>query len=215
MLPYDQYLERFPASFQQLTMESNGKSVRIDSSPVDSIPGPSTGASRVRRAAQLLPADPSGDTADSVRLHLLRQQPQSPGAPSRPARCKRVRAGRGARVRKDLRGGGGGGHPAWLVPHRTFEGNRPSNVLMAERLTPEVLGALVAPTSTSCSRRVRSGRSTRSTSGVSSWGRCSRERIVPELEAAEDPDLAHDPSTNALIRRYRRLRRTTPATSDD
>ena len=98
------------------------------------------------------------------------------------------------------------GTPAWLVPHRTFAGNRPSNVLMAERLTPEVLGALVALYEHS----VFVQGVIWSINSFDQWGvelgKVLAQRIVPELEAADEPELAHDASTNALIRRYRRLR---------
>ena len=146
VLPYDQYLERFPAYLQQLTMESNGKSVadRLGARRRRHRPGV-LGRARDERAAQLLPADPPGDAADPVRPDLLRVQPQSRSGATTTCssrtcsrRPRRSRSGR-RRRRSPPRG-----RPQWLVPHRTFAGNRPSNVLMAERLTPEVLGALVA-----------------------------------------------------------------------
>jgi glucose-6-phosphate isomerase len=87
------------------------------------------------------------------------------------------------------------GTPEAIVPHRVMEGNRPSTVILAERLTPE----------TACSPRARSGGSTRSTSGVE-LGKALAREIVPELQAADEPELAHDSSTNALIRRYRAVR---------
>ena len=210
VLPYDQYLERFPAYLQQLTMESNGKSVRIDSASVDVDTGPVLlGRARHERAAQLLPADPPGHPADPVRPDLLRHEPQPARAPPRPARRERLRAGRGARVREDGRAEvAAEGTPPWLVPHRTFAGNRPTNVIMAERLTPEVLGALVALYEHS----VFTQGVVWSINSFDQWGvelgKQLAQRIVPELEAAEEPELAHDPSTNALIRRYRRLRAT-------
>ncbi len=96
--------------------------------------------------------------------------------------------------------------PSWLVPHRTFEGNRPSNVLMAERLTPEVLGALVAL----YEHIVFTQGVIWSINSFDQWGvelgKVLAQRIVPELEAVGEPELDHDASTNALIRRYRRLR---------
>ena len=104
------------------------------------------------------------------------------------------------------------GTPAWLVPHRTFAGNRPSNVLMAERLTPEVLGALVALYEHS----VFVQGVIWSINSFDQWGvelgKVLAQRIVPELEAADEPELTHDPSTNALIRRYRDLRDKTHVT---
>ena len=157
VLPYDQYLERFPAYLQQLTMESNGKSTRIDSSPVAVDTGADLlGRARNERSAQLLPAHSPGYAADPVRLHLLRGEPQPGRQPPRPPRRERVRAGRGARVREDRpRTVAAEGNPEWLVPHRTFPGNRPSNVLMAERLTPEVLGRARGAVR---AQRVRAGR---------------------------------------------------------
>ncbi len=98
------------------------------------------------------------------------------------------------------------GTPEWLVPHRTFAGNRPTNVIMAERLSPETLGALVALYEHS----VFTQGVVWSINSFDQWGvelgKQLAQRIVPELEATEEPELTHDASTNALIRRYRRLR---------
>ena len=145
VLPYDQYLERLPAYLQQLTMESNGKSVRIDSSPVDVDTGPvywgepGTNGQHsfyqlIHQGTRLIPCDficfatslnPLGRHHDLLVANVF-------------AQAEALAFGKTAEeVAAE-------GTPAWLVPHRTFEGNRPSNVLMAERLTPEVLGALVA-----------------------------------------------------------------------
>ncbi len=212
VLPYDQYLDRFPAYLQQLTMESNGKSVRVDSSPVERDTGPvywgepGTNGQHsfyqlIHQGTRLIPCDficfanslnPVGRHHDLLVANVF-------------AQAEALAFGKTAEeVAAE-------GTPEWLVPHRTFEGNRPSNVLMAERLTPEILGALVALYEHSVF-----------TQGViwaidsfDQWGvelgKVLAQRIVPELEAPDEPDLAHDPSTNALIRRYRRLRRTTPA----
>jgi glucose-6-phosphate isomerase len=207
VLPYDQYLERFPAYLQQLTMESNGKSVRIDSSPVDVDTGPvywgepGTNGQHsfyqlIHQGTRLIPCDficfanslnPVGRHHDVLVANVF-------------AQAEALAFGKTAEeVAAE-------GTPAWLVPHRTFEGNRPSNVLMAERLTPEVLGALVALYEHS----VFTQGAIWSINSFDQWGvelgKVLAQRIVPELEAAEEPELLHDPSTNALIRRYRRLR---------
>ena len=117
VLPYDQYLERFPAYLQQLTMESNGKSVRLDSTPVEVRHRRRLlGRAGDERPAQLLPAHPPGHPADPVRLRLLRPEPQPARQPPRPARRQRLRAGGGARVRADGRGGRGRGHARLARP---------------------------------------------------------------------------------------------------
>jgi glucose-6-phosphate isomerase len=207
VLPYDQYLERFPAYLQQLTMESNGKSVRLDSSPVDIDTGPvywgepGTNGQHsfyqlIHQGTRLVPCDficfanslnPVGRHHDLLVANVF-------------AQAEALAFGKTAEeVAAE-------GTPAWLVPHRTFEGNRPSNVLMAERLTPEVVGALVALYEHS----VFTQGVVWSINSFDQWGvelgKVLAQRIVPELVAAAEPELAHDPSTNALIRRYRRLR---------
>ena len=208
VLPYDQYLERFPAYLQQLTMESNGKSVRLDSSSVDTTRGPSTGASR-------------GRTGSTASISSSTRALGSSRATSSASRRASIRSGSHhdllvanvfAQAEALAFGKSGDevaaeGTPAWLVPHRTFAGNRPSNVLMAERLTPAVLGSLVALYEHS----VFTQGAVWSINSFDQWGvelgKALAQRIVPELESAEEPALAHDASTNALIRRYRRLRR--------
>jgi len=210
VLPYDQYLERFPAYLQQLTMESNGKSVRIDSTPVDVDTGPvfwgepGTNGQHsfyqlIHQGTRLIPCDlicfasslnPVGRHHDLLVANVF-------------AQAEALAFGKTAeQVAAE-------GTPPSLVPHRTFAGNRPSNVLMAERLTPEVLGALVALYEHS----VFTQGVVWSINSFDQWGvelgKVLAQRIVTELEATEDPDLAHDPSTNALIRRYRRLRGNT------
>jgi glucose-6-phosphate isomerase len=209
VLPYDQYLERFPAYLQQLTMESNGKSVRIDSAAVDSDTGPITWGEPgtngqhsfyqlIHQGTRLIPCDficfasslnPVGRHHDLLVANVF-------------AQAEALAFGKTAgQVAAE-------GTPAWLVPHRTFEGNRPSNVLMAERLTPEVLGALVALYEHS----VFTQGVIWSINSFDQWGvelgKVLAQRIVPELEAAEEPELAHDASTNALILRYRRQRKS-------
>jgi len=207
VLPYDQYLERFPAYLQQLTMESNGKSVRLDSTPVDVDTGqifwgePGTNGQHsfyqlIHQGTRLIPCDficfvqslnPVGRHHDLLVANVF-------------AQAEALAFGKTAeQVAAE-------GTPDWLVPHRTFPGNRPSNVLMAERLTPESLGSLVALYEHS----VFTQGTVWSINSFDQWGvelgKVLAQRIVPELEATDEPELAHDPSTNALIRRYRRLR---------
>jgi glucose-6-phosphate isomerase len=206
VLPYDQYLERFPAYLQQLTMESNGKSVRLDSSSVDVDTGavfwgePGTNGQHsfyqlIHQGTRLIPCDfvcfaqslnPLGRHHDLLVANVF-------------AQAEALAFGKtAAEVAAE-------GTPEWLVPHRTFVGNRPSNVLMAERLTPETLGALVALYEHS----VFTQGAVWAVNSFDQWGvelgKVLAQRIVPELEAPTEPDLDHDPSTNALIRRYRRL----------
>jgi glucose-6-phosphate isomerase len=209
VLPYDQYLERFPAYLQQLTMESNGKRIRIDdSSPVDYDTGPvywgepGTNGQHsfyqlIHQGTRLIPCDficfasslnPAGRHQDLLVANVF-------------AQAEALAFGKTAEEVETE------GTPASLVPHRTFAGNRPSNVLMAERLTPEVLGALVALYEHS----VFVQGVIWSINSFDQWGvelgKELAQRIVPELESAEEPELSHDSSTNALIRRYRVLRR--------
>ena len=207
VLPYDQYLERFPAYLQQLTMESNGKRVRLDSTPVDVDTGqifwgePGTNGQHsfyqlIHQGTRLIPCDficfanslnPVGRHQDLLVANVF-------------AQAEALALGKTAEAVAAE------GTPDWLVPHRTFPGNRPSNVLMAERLTPEALGSLVALYEHS----VFTQGTIWSINSFDQWGvelgKVLAQRIVPELEAADEPDLAHDTSTNALIRRYRRLR---------
>jgi glucose-6-phosphate isomerase len=207
VLPYDQYLERFPAYLQQLTMESNGKSVRIDSSPVDVDTGPvywgepGTNGQHsfyqlIHQGTRLIPCDlicfatslnPLGRHHDLLVANVF-------------AQAEALAFGKTAEeVAAE-------GTASWLVPHRTFAGNRPSNVLMAERLTPEVLGALVAL----YEHIVFTQGAVWSINSFDQWGvelgKALAQKIVPELEARQEPELKHDASTNALIRRYRHLR---------
>ncbi|MEO5634149.1 glucose-6-phosphate isomerase [Gaiella sp.] len=207
VLPYDHYLERFPAYLQQLTMESNGKSTRLDSSPagVDTGPiywgEPGTNGQHsfyqlIHQGTRLIPCDficfseslnPVGDHHDLLVANVFAQaEALAFGKPAEAVAAE--------------------GNPGWLVPHRTFAGNRPSNVLMAERLTPEVLGALVALYEHS----VFVQGAIWSINSFDQWGvelgKVLAQRIVPELEATDEPELTHDASTNALIRRYRRTR---------
>ena len=208
VLPYEQYLKRFPAYLQQLTMESNGKHVTADGA-----------ASRLRHRADLLgraghqrpafvlPADPSGHAADTLRFHRLRADRSIRWAGIRtfcwPMSSLRRRRWLSARPPKQVKAEG---TPDWLVPHRLFEGNRPSNTILLDALTPAALGKLVALYEHSvftqgddlADRFVRSmGRGTGQGAGPADHPG-ARERGEPELE--------HDSSTNALIRRYRKLK---------
>jgi glucose-6-phosphate isomerase len=207
VLPYDQYLKRFPAYLQQLTMESNGKSTTLDGTHVDYQTGPiywgepGTNGQHsfyqlIHQGTKLIPCDfiafcqtlnPIGKHHDLLMANVF-------------AQTEALAFGKTADEVKAE------GTPDWLVPHRTFEGNRPTNTILTERLTPETLGKLVALYEHSVF-----------TQGViwnvdsfDQWGvelgKVLANRIVPELESAEEPELAHDSSTNALIRRYRRLR---------
>ena len=206
VLPYEQYLKRFPAYLQQLTMESNGKHVTLDGAEVDYPTGPDLlGRAGHQRPALVLSADSSGDASDPLRLHRLRPRAEPARPASRHAAGERVRADRGAGVRQDRASRSKAeGTPDGLVPHRVFEGNRPSNTILAERLTPEALGKLVALYEHSVF-----------TQGViwnidsfDQWGvelgKVLAQRIIPELESEHEPALDHDSSTNNLIRRYRR-----------
>jgi glucose-6-phosphate isomerase len=204
VLPYEQYLKRFPAYLQQLTMESNGKSVTLAGRRVDYQTGPifwgepGTNGQHsfyqlIHQGTRLIPCDfiafckslnPLGDHHDLLIANVL-------------AQAEALAFGKTAEeVRAE-------GTAEWLVPHRTFAGNRPSSTIMADRLTPEVLGALVALYEHSVF-----------TQGViwnigsfDQWGvelgKVLATRIIPELQATGEPDLPHDSSTNTLIRRYR------------
>src|SRR5581483_2804602 len=210
VLPYDQYLERFPAYLQQLTMESNGKSVRLDSSPVDVPTGavywgePGTNGQHsfyqlIHQGTRLIPCDficfaqslnPLGIHHDLLIANVF-------------AQAEALAFGRTAEeVAAE-------GTPDWLVPHRTFAGNRPSNVLMAERLTPALLGSLVALYEHS----VFAQGAIWEVNSFDQWGvelgKALAKRIVPELSSSDE--LAHDSSTNALIARYRAARKEAAA----
>jgi glucose-6-phosphate isomerase len=205
VLPYDQYLERFPAYLQQLTMESNGKSVRLDSTPVEAPTGavywgePGTNGQHsfyqlIHQGTPLIPCDfvcfaqslnPLGNHHDLLVANVF-------------AQAEALAFGRTAEeVAAE-------GTPDWLVPHRTFAGNRPSSVLMADRLTPEVLGTLVALYEHAVfTQGVVWGINSFDQWGVE-LGKALAKRIVPELSG--NSELTHDSSTNALIARYRAAR---------
>ena len=208
VLPYDQYLKRFPAYLQQLTMESNGKSVTLDGRRVDYATGPifwgepGTNGQHsfyqlIHQGTRLIPCDfigfchtlnPLGDHHDLLMSNVF-------------AQAEALAFGKTAEEVKAE------GTPDWLVPHRTFEGNRPSNVILADRLTPGILGTLVALYEHS----VFTAGTIWRINSFDQWGvelgKVLAKRIIPELEAKEEPKLAHDSSTNALIRRYRRFKK--------
>jgi glucose-6-phosphate isomerase len=209
VLPYDQYLKRFPAYLQQLTMESNGKRTTLDGTRIadyDTGPiywgEPGTNGQHsfyqlIHQGTKLIPCDfvsflhtlnPVGTHHDLLTANVL-------------AQAEALAFGKTAeQVKAD-------GVADWQVPHRTFDGNHPSSVIMAERLTPQILGALVALYEHSVF-----------TQGViwninsfDQWGvelgKVLAQRIIPELQASSEPALKHDSSTNALIRRYRAARK--------
>jgi glucose-6-phosphate isomerase len=207
VMPYDQYLKRFPAYLQQLTMESNGKHVTLDGRTVDYQTGavywgePGTNGQHsfyqlIHQGTKLIPVDLIGfaTTLNPIRDHhdILMSNVF--------AQAEALAFGKTeAQVRAE-------GTPEAIVPHRVFEGNRPTNVILAERLTPHTLGTLVALYEHS----VFTQGTVWSIDSFDQWGvelgKVLAKRIVPELESETEPELTHDSSTNALIRRYRALR---------
>jgi len=208
VLPYDQYLHRFPAYLQQLTMESNGKHVTLDGAHVDYDTGaiywgePGTNGQHsfyqlLHQGTRLVPADfigfyqsnnPLGRHHDLLMSNVFAQ----PEALAFGRTAEEVAAE---------------GTPEAVVPHKVMEGNRPSNVILAERLTPETLGTLVALYEHS----VFTQGAVWGINSFDQWGvelgKKLAQAIIPELESGEEPKLHHDSSTNALIRRYRHARR--------
>jgi glucose-6-phosphate isomerase len=208
VMPYDQYLKRFPAYLQQLTMESNGKSVTLDGTRVDYETGPvfwgepGTNGQHsfyqlIHQGTKLIPCDfigfthtlnPLGNHHDLLMANVFAQT-EALAFGKTP---DEVRAERTAE---------------WLVPHRVFEGNRPSNTILAERLDPETLGKLVALYEHS----VFVQGAIWNVNSFDQWGvelgKVLAKRIASELESDADPELAHDSSTNALIKRYRDSKR--------
>ncbi len=204
VLPYDQYLKRFPAYLQQLTMESNGKSVMLDGRHVDYQTGPiywgepGTNGQHsfyqlIHQGTKLIPCDfigfvealnPLGDHHDILIANML-------------AQTEALAFGKTAEQVKAE------GTADALVPARTFEGNRPTNTILAERLTPEILGTLVALYEHS----VFTQGAIWDIDSFDQWGvelgKVLAQRIIPELEDTGEPSLQHDSSTNTLIRRYR------------
>jgi glucose-6-phosphate isomerase len=207
VLPYDQYLHRFPAYLQQLTMESNGKHVTVDGARVDYDTGaiywgePGTNGQHsfyqlIHQGTRLIPCDfigfmrslnPLGEHHDLLMSNVL-AQPEALAFGKTPEQ-----------VREE-------GTPEAIVPHRVMEGNRPSNVILAERLDPRTLGSLVALYEHS----VFTQGAIWGIDSFDQWGvelgKQLAQRIIPELQAADEPDLQHDSSTNNLIRRYREHR---------
>src|SRR2546425_4890484 len=207
VLPYERYLKRFPAYLQQLTMESNGKHVTLDGRVVDYDTGPvywgepGTNGQHsfyqlIHQGTRLIPCDfiafghaltPLGRHHDILLANVFAQA-EALAFGKTPAEVKAE------------------GTPDWLVPHRVFEGNRPKNTILAERLTPAALGKFVALYEHSVF-----------TQGIiwqidsfDQWGvelgKVLAQRIIPELESAAEPRLSHDSSTDRLIRRYRKMK---------
>jgi glucose-6-phosphate isomerase len=204
ILPYDQYLKRFPAYLQQLTMESNGKSVTLDGTRVDYETSPvywgepGTNGQHsfyqlIHQGTKLIPCDFIGfnQTLNPVANHhdLLMANVF--------AQTEALAFGKTPeQVREE-------GTPDWLVPHRVFEGNRPSNTILADRLDPGTLGKLVALYEHS----VFVQGAIWNVNSFDQWGvelgKVLAKRIAEELESKDEPELTHDSSTNALIKRYR------------
>jgi glucose-6-phosphate isomerase len=212
VMPYNQYLKRFPAYLQQLTMESNGKSVTLDSHRVDYQTGPifwgepGTNGQHsfyqlIHQGTKLIPCDflgflhtanPLGRHHDLLMANLF-------------AQTEALAFGKTAEEVKAE------GTPDWLVPHRTFEGNRPTSTILADELTPATLGALVALYEHS----VFTQGAIWNIDSFDQWGvelgKKLAVRIIPELENPAEPKLAHDSSTNNLIRKYRKARGGKPS----
>ena len=211
VLPYEQYLKRFPAYLQQLTMESNGKHVTVGNAEVDYDTGPvywgepGTNGQHsfyqlIHQGTRLIPCDfiafaeslnPLGAHHDMLLANVF-------------AQAEALAFGNTAeQVRAE-------GTPDWLVPHRLFEGNRPSNMLLLDRLTPAALGKLVAL----YEHIVFTQGVIWQLDSFDQWGvelgKVLAQRIIPELQSAAEPELTHDSSTNALITRSRTLKRSTP-----
>jgi len=204
VLPYEQYLKRFPAYLQQLTMESNGKSIRLDGEHVTADTGPiywgepGTNGQHsfyqlIHQGTRLIPCDFIGFNKALNQLghhhnYLISNifaQAEALAFGKTPEQVKAE------------------GTPDWLNPHRVFEGNRPSNVIMADKLDPRTLGVLVALYEHS----VFTQGAIWGINSFDQWGvelgKQLAQHIIPELESAVEPELKHDSSTNALIRRYR------------
>jgi glucose-6-phosphate isomerase len=207
VMPYEQYLKRFPAYLQQLTMESNGKHVTLDGTAVDYQTGgvywgePGTNGQHsfyqlIHQGTKLIPLDligfgkslnPLGDHHDVLMSNVF-------------AQAEALAFGK---TEDEVRAEG---TPPAIAPHRVMEGNRPTNVILAERLTPHTLGALVALYEHSVfTQGVIWGIDSFDQWGVE-LGTVLATRIIPELQSETEPRLSHDASTNALIRRYRRLK---------
>ena len=207
VLPYEQYLKRFPAYLQQLTMESNGKYVTVDGKQVDYDTGlvywgePGTNGQHsfyqlIHQGTRLIPCDfiafgkslnPIGNHQDILIANVL-------------AQSEALAMGKTAEEVKAE------GTADWLVPHRVFQGNRPSNTIFAEQLSPRILGKLVALYEHSVyTQSVIWGVDAFDQWGVE-LGKVLAKNIIPELESPTEPKLNHDSSTNELIRRYRAMK---------
>jgi glucose-6-phosphate isomerase len=208
VLPYEQYLKRFPAYLQQLTMESNGKHVTLDGTPVGYQTGPiywgepGTNGQHsfyqlIHQGTKLIPCDfigfcqplnAIGNHHDLLMSNLFAQ----------------TEALAFGKTEDDVKAEG---TPEGLAPHRVFDGNHPTNTLLAERLTPQTLGSLVALYEHS----VFTQGAIWNIDSFDQWGvelgKVLAQRTLPELESANEPELRHDSSTNALIRHYRALRK--------
>ena len=207
VLPYDQYLKRFPAYLQQLTMESNGKHVRIDGSPVDTTTGPiywgepGTNGQHsfyqlIHQGTRLIPIDFIGFA-----------RPRTPLGPHHDILLANLFAqGEALAFGKTADEVRSSGVPEFQVPHRTFEGNRPSNTILAETLSPRTLGALVALYEHSVfTQGIVWGIDSFDQWGVE-LGKVMAVRIIEELSGKKTDGPPHDTSTSALIRRYRTMR---------
>jgi glucose-6-phosphate isomerase len=205
VLPYEQYLKRFPAYLQQLTMESNGKHVKLDGTKVDYQTGPiywgepGTNGQHsfyqmIHQGTKLIPCDFIGFVQP---LNLLGRHHDLLLA-NMFAQAEALAFGKTSQeVLAEHT-------PEWLVPHKTFEGNRPSSIILLERLTPEALGKLIAMYEHSVfTQGVIWGIDSFDQWGVE-LGKVLAERIIPELESETEVQLHHDSSTNTLIRRYKR-----------
>jgi len=209
VLPYEQYLKRFPAYLQQLTMESNGKHVTLSGTEVSYSTGPiywgepGTNGQHsfyqlIHQGTRLIPCDfiafgqtlnPLGQHHDILLANVLAQaEALAFGKTSEEVKAE--------------------GTPDWLVPHRVFEGNRPSNTLLAERLTPEVLGKLIAL----YEHAVFTQGTIWGIDSFDQWGvelgKVLAKRIIPELEGSEESKVEHDSSTTSLIRQCRKYKQT-------
>jgi glucose-6-phosphate isomerase len=207
VLPYEQYLKRFPAYLQQLTMESDGKHVTLDGITVDYRTGPiywgepGTNGQHsfyqlIHQGTRLIPCDfiafdqplnPLGRHHDILLANVFAQT-EALAFGKTPEQVKAE------------------GTPDWLIPHRVFEGNRPSNTILLDRLTPEALGRLVAL----YEHNVFTQGAIWGIDSFDQWGvelgKVLAQRIIPEIESTTEPKLGHDSSTNRLIRRYRKVR---------
>jgi glucose-6-phosphate isomerase len=207
VLPYEQYLKRFPAYLQQLTMESNGKHVTLEGTkvPCDTSPvywgEPGTNGQHsfyqlIHQGTRLIPCDfiafyqtlnPLGRHHDILLANVF-------------AQAEALAFGKTEEQVKAE------GTPDWLVPHRVFEGNRPSNTILADRLTPETLGKLIAL----YEHNVFTQGTIWNIDSFDQWGvelgKQLAQRIIPELESKQEPAFNHDSSTNNLIRQYRKFK---------